>query len=373
MSSKWYVLFGDLAVVKGYARSAIYDLTRKSYKLISNDLANFLDKLVHHPIKISEVEEGCIREERYIDFLLSTEYIFKTKSPELFNRMNQSWCKPSKITNFIWDYSGGNIDQVSDIVNKWNIKAACIYFSKQFNNEDIFEVLKSFESTPLGTIELCLDSGVLNSEKLDYIADAYSRVVSIVVYSASNNEVLRRGFKGSTTLVYSTKAYQSNSSDCLVNPFSFRVNLSNYLESGVANLHFNKRLYINDAGEVHVGCQTDSPLFHLDDWSSLVSGPIEEKLFECNLYKSVKTKTDICRDCEFKRMCLDNRLPIKRKSDHAWYHTTECNYNPYIAKWKGEEGYRTLAECGVKSDKTGFSIDHERIAKINEELWGEET
>ena len=38
---------------------------------------------------------------------------------------------------------------------------------------------------------------------------------------------------------------------------------------------------------------------------------------------------------------------------------------------KGEEGYRTLAECGVVSNAEGFSIDHERIAAINAELWGE--
>jgi hypothetical protein len=69
-------------------------------------------------------------------------------------------------------------------------------------------------------------------------------------------------------------------------------------------------------------------------------------------------------------MCVDNRLPHQRQSDSKWYHKTECNYNPYIAKWKGEEGYRTLAECGVTSNEQGFSIDHERIAKINDELWG---
>lgn len=98
---------------------------------------------------------------------------------------------------------------------------------------------------------------------------------------------------------------------------------------------------------------------------------IENKLLE-PFWHSAKTKTDICQNCEFRYMCIDNRLPTQRQTDGLWYHTVECNYNPYIAKWKGEEGYRTLAQCGVKSDETGFSIDHERIAKINEELWGED-
>lgn len=75
-------------------------------------------------------------------------------------------------------------------------------------------------------------------------------------------------------------------------------------------------------------------------------------------------------DCEFQNICTDNRLPKRRSGNGSWYNIYECNYNPYIAKWKGEEGYRTLAECGVNSDENGFSKNHERIAKINEELWG---
>ncbi len=37
----------------------------------------------------------------------------------------------------------------------------------------------------------------------------------------------------------------------------------------------------------------------------------------------------------------------------------------------GEEDYFSLAECGVVSNETEFSIDHERIAEINKQLWGE--
>lgn len=94
------------------------------------------------------------------------------------------------------------------------------------------------------------------------------------------------------------------------------------------------------------------------------------KLVEDRLQYIGKHLTDICCDCEFRFVCMDSRKPVKSKGSGKYYHTTECNYNPYIAKWKSEEGYRTLAECGVRSDESGFSIDHERIAEINKELWG---
>ncbi len=71
-------------------------------------------------------------------------------------------------------------------------------------------------------------------------------------------------------------------------------------------------------------------------------------------------------------MCVDNRLPYQRK-DGSWYHKTECNYNPYICKWKDEEGYQAFEEIGVISNENGFSINHEKIAAINKILWEEET
>jgi hypothetical protein len=69
-------------------------------------------------------------------------------------------------------------------------------------------------------------------------------------------------------------------------------------------------------------------------------------------------------------MCTDNRVPFKRKKNE-WFHKTECFFNPYISKWKEEEGYKTLSECGVISNENGFSIDHDKIAEINKVLWGE--
>ena len=65
-----------------------------------------------------------------------------------------------------------------------------------------------------------------------------------------------------------------------------------------------------------------------------------------NVHKDV---CDVCKDCEFKYMCVDNRIPQK-KNEKEWFHTTECNYNPYIAKWKEEKGYITIKELGSTSN-----------------------
>lgn len=83
-----------------------------------------------------------------------------------------------------------------------------------------------------------------------------------------------------------------------------------------------------------------------------------------------KDLIDICKNCEYRRMCIDPRVPNQR-NDKSWFYQGECEYNPYIAKWSGADGYKTLAECGVISNANGFSIDEEKIAEINAKLWGE--
>ena len=83
-----------------------------------------------------------------------------------------------------------------------------------------------------------------------------------------------------------------------------------------------------------------------------------------------KDLCDICKHCEFRHMCVDNRIPFER-TKKEWYHKIECNYNPFIAKWEGESGYKTLEQCGVISNENIFFIDNDKIKQINLELWGE--
>jgi hypothetical protein len=67
-------------------------------------------------------------------------------------------------------------------------------------------------------------------------------------------------------------------------------------------------------------------------------------------------------------MCIGGRVPIQRK-DGAWYHTSECCYNPYIAKWAGEEGYKSLKEVGVITNEMNTSFDIELINKTLTKLY----
>lgn len=78
-----------------------------------------------------------------------------------------------------------------------------------------------------------------------------------------------------------------------------------------------------------------------------------------------KDQIEVCSDCEFRRICIDFRVPQKRADGSLWFRI-ECDYNPYIGKWKGEPGYLSLGECGLSATANGFSIDWEKLNHAKE-------
>jgi SPASM domain peptide maturase of grasp-with-spasm system len=61
------------------------------------------------------------------------------------------------------------------------------------------------------------------------------------------------------------------------------------------------------------------------------------------LWTVKKDDIEVCRDCEFRYICTDCRVFIKNL-DNIFSQPLYCTYNPYIARWKGEEGYIPVEE-----------------------------
>ena len=56
-----------------------------------------------------------------------------------------------------------------------------------------------------------------------------------------------------------------------------------------------------------------------------------------------KNQIEVCKDCEFRHICTDCRAYLKNP-ENIYSQPEKCNYNPYIAKWKGQDGYITVEE-----------------------------
>ncbi len=70
-----------------------------------------------------------------------------------------------------------------------------------------------------------------------------------------------------------------------------------------------------------------------------------QEVVDDNDFKSLwyikKDNIEVCKDCEFRYMCIDCRCFIKDKSN-IYSQPSKCKYNPYIGKWEGEKGYTPI-------------------------------
>jgi hypothetical protein len=301
-------------------------------------------------------------------------YLFKLKNEvgiktDLVNDRKDygEFVNPSIITNAIIkiDSNKSNLKHINQILNYLQhllCKHIVIDFECKTSIEDLKLVFDSVNSYNIHEAMLLLNySDELYSDDFADLILSSNRFNSIIIFNSPFNKNLEN------FIHYFQQPRQANNFN--KNKTEFVCNLELYTESLFHHSYFNRKLYIDKNGDIKNAPECQESFGSILGYSSVeelkrqILNPLFKKYWHIN-----KEICDICKDCEYRYMCVDNRIPFQR-SNEAWYHKIECNYNPYICKWEGEEGYRTLKECGIVSNEEGFSIDQEKIKSINKELW----
>lgn len=353
-------LFPDCKISYGYKRNLILDLTRQEFYIIPK-VTSILDLdeqwlfFLRENEIITKLPVDCIADFREINFdfktysVITNAVIFSTNNfVNSINLLERFLCQNFLIIINKLDFSIENLNnQLSGINNSYlnsvtfnieNSLSVSLELLKELN-----DLCEKFNFIKIVLFDIC-------AQLLDnYFNDVENNLLDIRVNSNSG-------------------IFQKPSS-----PEDFVCNITYYSEALRFNTFLNRKIFIDENG--YISNSPDfgsifgqvSELYNADNLLELFSSKEVQYYYEAN-----KDSIDVCRECEFKHICFDNRIPYKRKDD-TWFNIVECNYNPFIAKWKGEEGYKTLIECGIESNKNGFKIDQYKLNQINEVLWGEDT
>lgn len=366
MNKILYKRFEDCIPVRGYVRSLLCDLTRRRHHFLPNDLTDILQKNIINKDEYASTENF----DDYFDFLIENEFIFETTENELelYPPMSLEWDYASKISNAVLEIGQEEKYDVCNVLSQI-MNLGCRFFTIIFdytaNIDELTKIVETFEYSSVYTVEfICKHNPRIEKEQLHDFLQKYNRISYIAFYDADQNLVEEtEGMR--SNIVYSKETI--NHSKCLVNPAYFTNNVSFFTESQKHNTFLNRKLSINKNGDIlnYLGYKNTFGNVNIQDIENIISTPEFQKLwFVC------KEQVDVCKDCEFRHICIDSREPLQR-SDGSWYFQQECNYNPYICKWNYEEGFMPLNACGVYSTSKGFEIDVEKIAKINDRLWSD--
>lgn len=364
--------FEDCFSIEGYQRAILIDTNRTAFQAIPISLSAFLKNIDGKSKEdiysyYSNQNTEIIHE--YFNFLTNNEFIFETDNL-LFDRFTSIpllWKSPSILTNIIIDFSDClDIQFIINTLNCFNCSNIELRIKNSFKTENLIKTLELFNNSAVSSIYLTVSSDFYDTIKT-FAFNEYLKIESVLIfsYNAEKNEA--------ENLFIKHTHLNLNQIIKIKNIKQFTPNLQLFTESQTHHTYFNRKMYIGAKGEIKNAPECEEEFGNINDLGSVEDLKQIIAIPEFQKYWFVhKELCDVCKDCEFRHMCVDNRLPYQRK-DGSWYHKTECNYNPYICKWKDEEGYLTLEECGVVSNEKGFSINHEKITAINKTLWEEET
>jgi len=270
---------------------------------------------------------------------------------------------PSIITNAILKVGNNkvlltHIDKVFNYLERLLCKFIVIIFEGFATIEDLTKLFTAVNNYNLHEVTLLLEySDALYSDDFAEVVLSSNRFKAIIIFNSPFDKNLEN------IIFYYKKERSKFNFNKVLSDFVPRREL--YAEALQYHSYFNKKLFIDIDGEIKNSpesvetfglinnCETSEELIEI----------IDKKDFQKH-WDVKKDQCDVCKDCEFRYMCIDNRLPYYR-GNGEWYHKIECNYNPYIAKWEGEKGYKSLNDCEVVSNEEGFSINHEKIESIN--------
>ncbi len=380
-------------VTKGFSRAVIIDSQRGDYRIVPNSLIEFITEMqfktkdeIYSLAKT--VEEKSIIEE-YLDYVEEMEFSFWCPKQVVhnFSDILLDWDCPSIIQNAIVSVSSKT--DIANIISQL-AELGCFHIQLRllsyYSLDDIDRLLYHFENSIFTSIEICLEYiELLELDDIKSLLNKHTRVHSIVFYNAKRENSLYSLNEYQRIIFYSAKIITHESADIGIN--QFEPNITFYTESILHNTYYNRKVCIDERGFIrnsphlpwHYGNVSDTKIsnavinegtesgFFVKYSPAKIDFEVAKPAFN-SLWNVNKQLIDVCKDCEFRNMCLDARCPLQRK-DGSWFYTKECNYNPYICKWLGEEGYRTLAECNIVVNETEFYVDEIKLEAINKRLW----
>lgn len=341
--------------VNGYKMNLLYDAQNKAWYHIKEQKQELLSTNFDESKKEYLKAQGIILE--YPDFLkdsfppVSLEYL----SPQLCESVIIDWNTKSSF----------NLIDALKRLDFLNLVSAQIRFFEKPNLNLVFELINCLDDLTIESLEIIIpyDIDLLISFEENHFLEKASKVFRVFMHSVQKTELFR---KSKISKIYYSSDEIVNDSYCgQISPYNFSRNPKHFYKSHNYNSCLYKKIGVDVNGHIKNCPSLPQKIAHIND----LNFEIDLDLFRTDKVK--KDDIEVCKDCEFRYICTDCRAFTDSK-DRINARPSKCNYNPYISKWSHEEGYRTLQECGVISNENGFSIDHEKIAKINEELWGEE-
>lgn len=330
-----FVLFACCVPVRGARRSLLCDLQRGALHFIPNDLCEIL--VDHRHRTLSEIKEiydhECDAEiEEYFSFLVDAELGFWCDHPDNFPSLSSGWDPPEKITNAILDVDAGSRHDYREIFRQLDdlgCKALEVRFFNSCRLAEVKELLDQTRRGRLRSIELLVGySEEISQDAIAALCAANPRISNLLIHSSPSECHVELDGAG-PAVQFCTARIDSPSCCGQVRPSYFVVNLESWSESRRWNSCLNRKISIDASGEIRNCPSLPNSFGNLQDTS--LHSALARREFTA-LWAINKDQIEVCKDCEFRYVCIDCRAYISTP-DNIYSKPAKCKYNPYTAEW----------------------------------------
>ncbi|QTY25996.1 hypothetical protein [Flavobacterium sp. CS20] len=344
-------IFKNVFFTKGHNRTLVFDSLKNDIFFVPN---SFYEKLNSNNFTF-KVEDLSTDE---YNFLLENELLIDVDNNNLRN-----FSDLRGIIDFPFDFKICVIELSEAVsfqlgkllLNRMLFGQLNVVFSEFSNLKSIDCLIAFIDELEIDCIDLTFETGFTEYE---YLFKSISKDNRIYIINNNTNKKIVDDYHS-----FNNRMFRPNG----IKESKITNDLSVYFESIEKNTYYSDKLFIGRNTEIKNSKESDYIYNHLSDLDSLNSIKLlrDEKFIE--YWRVTKDKIIVCKDCEFRRFCNDNRPPIKGKK--FYYHERECEYNPYISKWSEEDNYVDLQSAGISIEKDDVIIDKDKLNTINEYIW----
>lgn len=334
MKNKTFKLFQCCIPVKGIKNGVIIDFQRKALHKVPNQIIDLIEEYSKKDIYslFYDFNKSKKTLKNYIRYFIENELLIVSNQTENYPRLNNTFYKPAFVDNIKIE-----IDDFSSILEK--------FFENEINDlgtnsvklilknnevENLIKLNTLLEESKIKVVVLYLEYSEVKFSQLKSIIVSNPRISMVIFYNFDSEippNIDRSMFyfeKPSLEEIFENKIIESAS--------DFALDIEIYLEALHHNLMFNKTVFIDSFGNIKR---------HLEDpktYGNINKNKVIETINnnEFNTFWNInKDQIEVCKDCEFRYICPDGRIPHKTQSENVNYtFNTNCNYDPYQGVWK---------------------------------------
>jgi SPASM domain peptide maturase of grasp-with-spasm system len=375
MNNSIYRVFPNVLPVVGYHQGILCDLFRGDTFILPKDLIELISRHGEfHEDQLIELYGADNTETilEYIDFLVNRKLVFSTNRniSRCIPTFSLEWDCPSTITNAQIAISSTTKLEALKVALSELQQLGCKALGLIIEGmplSSIIDFISFIDSTFNFILEISVDYEHNTSQDIliNQVEDL-KKVVRTVICGGNQSSYIKSD-KYNYLCFQWVSTHQKQMPCSYPSPSSFNSSMPFFCESKSFNSCLNRKLSIDSKGNVR-NCIASKLSF-----GKIMEHSISKIINSSSLpdiWNITKDQIDVCKDCEFRHMCTDCRVFIK-DPENIYSQPAKCTYNPYIAKWQGEEGYVPVEQCGTYTRETGFVVNHERVEELNKQLWGE--